>query len=122
MNFDTVEQSKELDALIAETVLHWEVWHHSNGVIWAILPDSPWHFVIHAPNNQRAWAPSLSITYAWPVIEALMSRWLPTIFHDGQLWVCELRDFHRKVVACAPTAPLAICRVALKATDFTTVC
>ena len=60
---------------------------------------------------------STDIAAAWQVLEKLSDTWLPSVFHDGQLWVCELDDLKRKIVASAPQPELAICRCALKTTE-----
>ncbi len=96
MDIDKLEAGPELDALVAEKVMGME-------------PDGPW-----APPKY-----STDIAAAWEVLMVLVGR-IPEpigiiIDKQGQFFVvkgeqCDLED-----VASASTAPLAICRAALKA-------
>ena len=54
------------------------------------------------------------IADAWRVVYGLEDSHLPSIYHDGQLWICEFRDGQDKFVANAETACHAICLAALK--------
>ena len=65
------------------------------------------------------WRPAFStnIKHAWSVMEKMQDAWLPSIYHDGQLWVCEFYDGKRKVIASALTAPEAICLAALASVE-----
>lgn len=109
---------RELDARIAEQVMGWR---HANGEIIVIDADGlPW------------WFPSIDIAAAWEVVERIFhkkgwSLWplsaAKNIEDDSPAWyatgwgIYESSgiDLHGEEIAIDRTAPLAICRAALKA-------
>ena len=115
-----MEAGPELNALIAQDVMGWQkdgtyrlgpawvkktIWRYKDGR----TVDNIWTLATYVNN----WLPSTNIATAWKVLERLMDYWLPSVFHDGQLWVCELNNLQRKVVASAIIAPHAVSIAAL---------
>jgi hypothetical protein len=125
-----MEAGRELDAAIAVRVMGWE------------MPDSRYLDGTPAPpivydETGRArggpgegWSPSTKIAQAWEVVEKMDKRgfWLRLVtpFDDGSLYHAGFtplgvtgwngRPDHE---AAADTAPLAICKAALKAVSQT---
>ncbi len=114
---DALEAGRLLDALVAEKVMGWRrkpgrnVWIDDNVLTgWLIEPDDV--------NDAPCWAPSTDIAAAWEVVEKVMypHGWYLAPVPDSEGWwgVFTPPDEHREV-ALGATAPLAICRAALKA-------
>jgi len=124
---DEMEAGREMDALVAELVMEWK-YRTDLESTWFILElykklDNPvfWNgeFGIgYAKSN--GWGPfhpSTDIAAAWQVVEKFNSCEI-TIAKDKSEYVCLLDfapDMDKWYPAVAPTAPLAICRAALKA-------
>ena len=119
-DIDTLPAGPELDALIAEKVMGWE-WNIRNGQCYAE------HWCSNAADCWPEWSPSTDITAAWEVVEKLRN------WPNGHYWLSlsqiagvrgEWRSGfsyggmavnHSPKFVVADTAPLAICRAALKA-------
>lgn len=127
-----------LDALVAEKVMGWK----ADGIYWR---DESGRVKERreAVMFEIRWSPSTDIAAAWEVGEKLRERFFVFSIDrietpDGTIWSCEFqpKDFHSfwrhasswEVEECAvngpcanlcnaDTAPLAICRAALKAVE-----
>ena len=125
----TLEPGPELDALVAEKVMGWEVTRRDHPmleggeqVIHAKDADGALRAVIwDIANYPRSlwWHPSTDITAAWEVVEKVWGnmamRWDRP---DGKVWVSGIPAgfWHKEVSeAVGETAPHAICLAALKA-------
>lgn len=110
MNTDELEAGPQMDALVAEKVMGWsirgELWKDKRGTI----RRSKSTFEQYEPSIR--WSPSTDIAAAWEVVEKMPMGMWPSV--DG--WVVEIPDGSGDEVE-APTAPLAICRAALKAIE-----
>ncbi len=117
-----MEAGTELDALVAERVMGFDINRRTKYIAGKrVHPDD--------------WSPSYDIAAAWEVVEKdkrLTPRW--DIYYDedcgqsGPTWVvrydtqtkrcshCDYKSSGDIVVIIAPTAPLAICRAALLTT------
>jgi len=122
MEIDEMEAGPELDRLVAEEVMGWTVEEHDG---------KPLH--IHKTADKRHWIwlchweASADIGIAWEVVEWLSEEsvgpspvTLGGGLNDDDLeWCCEVGPYNSngdaRAEAYAPTAPLAICRAALKA-------
>ena len=109
MNYDDMPAGPEMDGLVATKVMEWEqvdsfAWCDSDGTVrtWDVRDGNP----------IRHWHPSTDIACAWEVLEKLRRH----IFQlsDDEGWCC---TFSMRFNAKADTAPLAICRAALKAVE-----
>ena len=85
-------------------------------LVWTrVLGRSADSFPIPEPyTHDSDWYPSTDMSAAWQVVEHLRDRWTVQIRSDGErLWCVTFRTstvHHAK----GDTAPLAICRAALK--------
>jgi hypothetical protein len=116
---DKLEAGLELDALVAEKVMRWRV-HPRNTAHWMLRNDDDIDYLLKGQVGQ--WRPSINIAAAWEVVEKLA---------DDDLWLTLNSDWYGKLfVACFrrkaelvgtslhwTTAPVAICRAALKAVN-----
>lgn len=122
----------DLDQLVAEKVMGWTL--DSRSRIWQMPGRNP-------PNNRMLsaypcapqyegcsndyWRPSTNIAYAWDVVDHLAGATSHRVdIHDfGALpkWRCVIRLMGSTIVQTGEgeTAPLAICRAALKAVGYT---
>jgi hypothetical protein len=129
MDYDTLGPGREMDALVAEKVMGWPLqssapytWPHvtlnvdpTHDCLWLFrMADKGTHY------TQEHWSPSTSISAAWEVVEKFDSF---SIVHNAfykklgeEFIVCELTKYEPEAYAeaRANTAPLAICRAALK--------
>ena len=139
MKVDEMPAGRELDALVAEKVMGWrwfrpgdagedgypvDFWCDAAGDLtgWC---DRPWPDDTEqwgdAPalfSARGTWQPSQNIEVAWEVVEKLARRgFIASVASDGaDRWVADFAaDPLVTVCTYAPTAPLAICRAALKA-------
>jgi hypothetical protein len=104
-----VKAGRDLDDLVAEKVMGWflvsspygrELWTDYKGLV--LLPD---HF-----------SPSVSITDAWQVVEAVGQEFLVRKRLNGNDYrAFIIMDKGKEIYAHAKTASLAICLAALKA-------
>lgn len=125
MNIDELEAGPELDALVAEKVMGWK-WNIRNGVCYAE------HDTFNAPDCWPAFSPSTDIAAAWEVMEKLVSMDFDVdvamsskVANDySKRCYCHFqagddnapwKENFKLAQAWALTAPLAICRAALKA-------
>ena len=66
MNVDEME-GRELDVLVAEKVMGWDIIRHSNGAIYATIPDSiEWYAIRWADGRDDDWSPSTDIAAVLP--------------------------------------------------------
>lgn len=112
MNYDDMTAGPEMDRLVAEKVMGWELCEH-NGLLWKEEPES-W-------GDQTPWTPSTNIAHAWEVVESLVRRQLVVrVSIDFIATQCRIArsDFGDEVANVVdPSAPLAISRAALKASE-----
>jgi len=132
MNIDDMPAGREMDALIAEKVMGW----HSDGEKYPIYcfvnpTNNPIYdqiYVYKTKKDDDNGTPkacdsfSRNISAAWEVVEKMNTSDLgiELISMTGNtLWICHLYKRERGEVICdtSGTAPLAICRAALKAVE-----
>ena len=122
-----MKAGRELDALIAETVMGWE--RTLNRAVWREITSSE-HIV-----DVDQWHPSTEIADAWLVVEKFRRGQYPHPRGDSVACVIDLHisdwvnvpDCHAKIFsptlspvdAYATEMPLAICLAALKAVEVT---
>ena len=142
MNINKMEAGPELDALIAEKVMglapctHWLEGSGSFSIIHEDECDAPVHGQCHDAQSDR-WTHKYSadIKAAWEVVQKLYEKGLIvciTLDRDEQRYgpvECCIEDDKRKkrddttvALAHALTAPLAICRAALKVVEEDVMC
>ncbi len=118
MDIDKLEASPELDALVAEKVMGWKLgklFPSSESQYWIDSGGEPTLYrTLNCKDREiTIFQPSLDIACAWEVVEKLEMIVGP----GGEGWQAmeqydlDAPGFH----ATAPSAPLAICRAALKA-------
>jgi len=115
---DAMEAGLELDALMAECVMGWKSGGKSNSGN-AFFPKQDGDRIGRGKENWRfhPWDPSSDISSAWRVAEHVMAH--PGVF-ASELLMMDNKRFgiylgdDEVVSAYADTAPLAICRAALK--------
>ena len=143
MNQAELKAGRELDALIAEKVMGWHrkteneiypYWYDEIGLVTKLAEDIPsWSDGF----ANYAWSPSTNISSAWEVVEkfrkgnfflritpteegyrvtACSDEGLPLAF-DKKTGDYDWDSKYSEAYADAPTAPLAICRAALKAVE-----
>lgn len=106
MNIDQMPAGREMDTLVAQEVMGWHCWNTEQGPCYKTADGQ---YV----RGAHTWSPSTSIADAWEVVEFLIGiRKLLSIHPHMFEWSCEWAGGHH---AYAKTAPLAICRAALKA-------
>ena len=105
MDIDKMEAGPEMDALVAERVMGWTA-ERKPGLPHLWLP--PGHFI-------SGWSPSTDISAAWQVVEKMLEK--HEAFHleyiPDKQWYAMF--WFATYFTSADTAPLAICRAALKA-------
>jgi len=104
---------RELDALVVEKVMGYRhhPWTQTIPEHWCRLPTGETCLFADLPHY------STSIAAAWEVVERLPYR-LVRIVREGGSWYCTVGDelnYPMFAPIRADTAPLAICRTALKA-------
>ena len=118
---DAMEAGPEMDALIATKVM---------GYTRAVLPiheddnfplyslDDDGLYLFYSKSGGTIWSPSSYIDNAWEVVEKLCQLF-PNSFdlnNEGKYhWICSIHHGEAYHEHSADTAPLAICRAALKA-------
>jgi len=120
---DKLEAGPETDALMAVEVMGWPV-HDMPSAFGHVFPNEQ-HWFYEGDHYWREdskllsvqFNPSTAISAVWEVVEKLGIRWIiDCVPKTGSYSArCE-PDEGEMVRAIAPTAPLAICRAALKAT------
>lgn len=109
MDIDKLEAGPELDALVAEKVMGWNV-HFVEPELrngrehWR----DPVHNTLYLPSQ---WCPSGDIAAAWEVVEKVVPGPQGFNLYLSSAWQASFAGG----TAVARTAPLAICRAALKA-------
>ncbi len=126
MSTSSLKPGPELDALIAEKVMEWELKPHENKDFW------PFFWIMSVPTGRidggiGSWSPSTDIAHAWEVVEKVREAWSNFNLHSANGWGASFGDIRmlepelddvteRWTPVCnAPTAPHAICLAALKA-------
>lgn len=116
MDINTMPAGPEMDALVAEKVMG-----HKVGFPFTDSPDEGW---VKDPNSMvggykcRLPRYSTDIAAAWEVVEKMKSTWGEFILKYGECLVRDRWGLH--LAWCSPvcgygeTAPLAICRAAIK--------
>jgi hypothetical protein len=117
---DKMPEGREMDALIAEKVMGLNVkpvFHPKNEL--KFMPGFVWRY-------EDAWEHpeikdySTDIAKAWEVVEKLNTHIIIERLEYREDWYCEISGISNSAgeqlhSTTAPTAPLAICRAALKA-------
>ena len=113
MDIDKMEAGPEMDARVATDIMKWTA-ERKPGLPHLWLP--PGHFI-------SGWQPSKDISAAWLVVEKMRELgWnleIGVSFHDANTYaVCCWKDpIYDDEHYIADTAPVAICRAALKAME-----
>jgi hypothetical protein len=115
MNIDDMQAGVEMDLEIGKLL----------GYEFREFPDFPGRYYIHGHptiNDTDDWSPSANIAHAWEVAALLLSRDDElggdfTVSFRKPFWTAGFLDFRDgfALSSDADTAPLALCRVALKA-------
>lgn len=107
------QAGRELDAKVARFVMGWTKATLSDGVAG---PEAYWCAGGKAMCLVDSFTPSTSIAAAWEVVErSRLLRWYVLGDYGGSWAVLEWGEDDYRVYAEADTAPLAICKAALKA-------
>jgi len=107
VSIEEMESGPELDVLVAEKVFGWQ-WNIRNGVCYAE------HDCFNAADCWPQFRPSTDIADAWTVVQKFKDYdWKIESHGDGETFTIYKDGTH--YCGDAPTAPLAICRAALKA-------
>ena len=125
IDIDSLEAGMILDRLVAIEVMKWKPWKEQ----WLRGPSGKTYYIAkQEEHNAVYFRPSTDISAAWEVVEKfinpLIIRQLP---RDNGGWRCNFREstgsdrIDSQFDAYASTAPLAICRAALKAVKNATV-
>ena len=122
MNYDTMPAGPELDRLVAEKVMGWDPDNQANNSEfnpqWFDSRHGFWWIGEWGEEGTYSWSPSAIIAHAWEVVERMRGQglWFQlTAPHPGSIdpqWRC---SFGGVYLGIGDTAPLAICRAALKA-------
>lgn len=112
MKIDEMQAGREMDELIAEKVMGWKRGNTKYG-------EMPWYPTGKIPcgHRGRLGVPcySIEIEKTWNLVE-WMKDWNMELNWYGNDWEASFdTDEDGEYYAIAPTAPLAICRAALKA-------
>ncbi len=126
INIDKLEAGPELDALVAEKVfgkkVHWRNdkwpfikrpstnWEFLGSILGCLPPECP-------PRLPRF---SEDIAAAWEVVEKLLQMGMPVDLSSSEKGVHKAKVWTNSTILTVPwqeTAPLAICRAALKAVE-----
>lgn len=124
MEPDKMQAGASLDRLIAEKVMGWKPIEPYGKYL--INADNDTRFVINdecrslpSPPMGDEFYPSTDIAHAWEVIERLRADgwiiWIGPCADNGPDWDVQIKrgtNYHERVTA--ETAPLVICRAALK--------
>ena|SRR3990167_916449 len=129
-DIDKLEAGPELDALVATRVMGWKLGepHFLHG---ELMHGGSVEEVWEGPGLPRAdgsspvsWGfkPSINIAAAWEVVEKLNAKFKYIDIATGDGWLCMVNSFDGnnpvfETEGRAITAPLAICRAALKAKE-----
>ena len=116
-NYDEMPAGREMDALVAEKVMGWRMMRGH----WVPPEAAPETNILACPTSTYRY--STDIAAAWEVVEKvnLLEPYGDTLWKDQRGWVFGVHDVdgagyaYEDVTVIADTAPLAICRAALKA-------
>ena len=121
---DKLEAGRELDALVAKKVMGLFVIPTCDGFKGPFIAETPeTSGLFGRPKFVEPFllpGYSTSISAAWEVVEKLNIPWVWALSNYHNEWEVELTRIdidHQGVHAHASTAPLAICRAALKAME-----
>jgi hypothetical protein len=105
-NIDTLSAGRELDALVAEKVMGWTI--YDDGIMDQGAKGRTW---------ASEWHPSTDIAAAWEVVEKVQQATgcSAVVQKHARAYECWFIGSGQKETQWADTAPLAICRAALKA-------
>lgn len=126
MEIDNLEAGRELDALVAEKVMGWTLGkpHLLHGYLMhGSVEIECWEGSLkdNVTQTKDSWHPSTDIRWAWEVVEKLKRYGFELGYQfdeSGELeWDASFDMERHSEAHCvyAPTAPLAICKAALKA-------
>lgn len=111
MQIDDMPSCNEMDRLISEKVMGWMDFSDKS----VAEPAGGWRLY----RNGVLWQPSINIAHAWEVFEHLSKTYDISLSVDRgcayQVYLHSGIDRDDDPNTYAPTAPLAICRAALKA-------
>ncbi len=119
MNYDEMPAGYDIDRLVAEKVMGWRTEETSatgdgDCRVLQVYPNGKW--------RGSSFVPSRYIAHAWEVVEKMPPTRGPradsfAIMRTGEGWTAGYHDGESfdNDCASADTAPLAICRAALKA-------
>lgn len=118
---DKLEAGPETDALVAVEVMKWP-FHDMSSAFGHVFPNEQ-HWMYEGRHYWREdgkllsqlFNPSISILVAWEVLEKFAPgpKYMPSLYQIS-LWYCNFMIDGQRIESSAPTASLAICRVALK--------
>jgi hypothetical protein len=126
-DIDTMPAGREMDVLIAEDVMGWEQHCHTGRMMWCLPYPGHRAMAIAQPEMTRPvtvsddsgdhdvtpFHPSTDIAAAWRVVEKMKERhWFLLTDRSATEWYAAFSD---KAKAREISAPLAICRAALRA-------
>lgn len=119
LDIDALTAGPELDRLIGEKVMGWACKdaYGCDGLVWFDASGS--ELIDYGP-TAYGWSPSTNIAHAWEVVERVRLQDYGSLelwWDAGAEWWCALFRFKSETpeMLTADTAPLAICRAALKA-------
>lgn len=123
---DKMEAGPEMDALVAEKVMGWKLgkprWVYTEE-LYGRVKSQAWEGSTKDGMTQtiESWRPSTEITAAWLVVEKIggvfrLEKYPHPDSFQGYPGICWVADFHI-ASSLAETAPLTICRAALKAVN-----
>ncbi len=106
---DNMPAGTELDALVAENAMGWEVQtHFEDRIVWKTVGP--------VGSLLDDWNPSTDIYDAWQIVEKALPYHFGLTFNKREdLWVCGIQIGDGFGNAYGETAPLSICRASLKA-------
>lgn len=122
-DIDAMPSGPELDRLVAEKVMGWKWYSPGHYAMAADGAQSQWTGPLATSKHNASWSPSTRIEHAWELMNKLYD---PVVFSgEGGLWHAATMDYGDgfgdgwidtgiDYHATADTAPLAICRCALK--------
>jgi len=132
MNYDEMEAGTEMDIAVARDVMRWHQWDGEEGDYDGPYPvfcdwgDGGLTVYVDEgdEDGSKRFAPSTDIAAAWEVVEKLKfdgtGLFFALEYDNNEIWDAafyypSLGDGGMPKWKNAPTAPLAICRAALKA-------
>ena len=121
MKIDEMPAGREMDALIAEKVMGWRV--HLRNTAWWVLAglenESSCGPIKAMTCGSDRWSPSTDIVAAWKVLmklQAMGYKWTLGSSRAKTIAILMRHDNKDGIISAdTDTAPLAICRAALKA-------